>query len=375
MSAACETSGRAPRALKVLLVDDDEDQYVLTRDFLSCDVNVAFDVDWAASVDPGVRLLETGRYDVALVDYRMGEQTGLDLLASERVRRAGVPMIMLTGAGDEQIDGDAMAAGAVDYLVKQEVTAPVLKRALRYAVQGHRVLANLQRHEGSLRALLADSTDVILLVDVTGAILFASDSVEHVEGCRSRDLLGTTLTQRVHDDDAGRVREALAAAARNTRAAVTYRQQHRDGSWRHREATIVNRLTEAAVEALVVTYRDVTERERLSARQAKLAGIVEVSADAIFSRTLDGVIQTWNAGAERLFGYAADEAIGMPVSALPGPASHDVLPWLQSEIQAGRSVSEREVECRRKDGSCCSRCRNSSCDASHLCSSMQSRTP
>ena len=351
MSMAHQPPSTAP--LRVLLVDDDEDQYVLTRAHLQDDGSGLFDLDWAATFDEGLRRFETGRYDVALVDYQLGDRDGLDLLRTDAVRRAGVPAIMMTGAGSDIVDSMAMQAGAVDYLVKQEVTAPALKRALRYAIEGHRMLAQLRQHEGSLRALLEDSSDVILLVNPEGRVIFASDSVEHLEGCTAKDLLGRAVTDRVHPSDAGRLRAAVERCARAevARAFVEYRQQHLDGTWRHREATVVNRLAHPGIAAIVLTYRDVTERKQAEREHAHLAAIVESSADAIFSRSLEGDIRSWNSGAERIFGFAPEEIIGRNVADLVPPDDARDLPARFDRIRAGESLTQLEVTCVRKDGS------------------------
>lgn len=247
MNVDVTTNGLARHPpLRVLLVDDDEDQYVLTKELLDGSASWEFEIDWAANFDDGLRLLESARYDVALIDYRLGEHNGVELIRSDIMRSANVPAIMLTGDRDTGIDFEAMAAGAVDFVVKSEVTAPMLKRALRYAVEGHRVLTLFKQREGSLRALLEDSGDVILLVDRTGTIVFASDSVGHIEGCASSDMLGTNAFERVQSDDVDRVRDAFESCAceRVGRTIAEYREQHRDGGWRWREAALAEREAE-----------------------------------------------------------------------------------------------------------------------------------
>ena len=126
--------------VRVLLVDDDEDDYVLTRALLAEGFG-ALTVDWASTRAAGLAKLLDGDYDVALVDYNLGAETGVDLLRAARARGSRTPVIMLTGQNDRATDLNAMHAGAADYLVKGRVTGDLLERAIRYARERHRLLA------------------------------------------------------------------------------------------------------------------------------------------------------------------------------------------------------------------------------------------
>ena len=100
----------------------------------------------------------------------------------------------------------------------------------------------------------------------------------------------------------------------------------------------------------VVAYRDITERKRREEVHRNLAAIVESSSDAMMRSTLSGVVASWNAGAERLFGYSAEEAIGEEVGILAHrDAEYDSLHLLQ-EVRRGHSVSDHETVRLRKDG-------------------------
>ena len=127
------------RTLKVLLIDDDEDDFVMARDLLADIGGRKFTLDWAA--DYTQALDEAGRnaHDVCLVDYRLGEHTGLDLLTAARENGCRAPFILLTGQDSKEIDLDAMKAGAADFLVKGEITGALLARSIRYAIERKRV--------------------------------------------------------------------------------------------------------------------------------------------------------------------------------------------------------------------------------------------
>ena len=101
----------------------------------------------------------------------------------------------------------------------------------------------------------------------------------------------------------------------------------------------------------VWSFRDVTESTRAEGVRLRLAAIVESSDDAIISKTLDGIITTWNIGAERMFGYRADEVIGKPITILIPPDSLDEEPAILSRLRKGERIEHYETVRMRKDGS------------------------
>lgn len=129
--------------VRVLLVEDDEDDYVLTRALLTEGFGARLLVDWASTRAIGLTKLLDGEFDVALVDYHLGGETGIDLLRAARARGSRTPVIMLTGQSDRATDLNAMHAGAADYLVKGRVTGDMLERAIRYARERHRLLEEI----------------------------------------------------------------------------------------------------------------------------------------------------------------------------------------------------------------------------------------
>lgn len=130
--------------VRVLLVEDDEDDYLLTRDLFAELPAGTYQLDRAPDYAAGLAALAGCQHDVYLVDYRLGPQTGLDLVREAASRGCNSPMIMLTGQRERSIDLLAMQAGAVDYLVKDRLDAPALDRSIRYALQQ-------KRHEAEIR--------------------------------------------------------------------------------------------------------------------------------------------------------------------------------------------------------------------------------
>ena len=131
-------------AVRILLVEDDEDDYLLTRDLLSEGYGVRFAMVWARTWKDGLFQLTEGRHDVALLDHNLGGKTGIELLRTASARGCRIPVIMLTGQADRETDLQAMHAGAADYLVKGRVTSDILERTIRYARERHRLLDEIR---------------------------------------------------------------------------------------------------------------------------------------------------------------------------------------------------------------------------------------
>ena len=119
---------------KLLLIEDDEDDYLITRDLLRDIKDGHFDLKWTPTFEQGRSALEAEEFEVCLVDYHVGERSGLDLIQQARSQGCQVPMILLTGVGHRDIDIAAMRAGAADFLEKGQLTPVLLERAIRYAI-------------------------------------------------------------------------------------------------------------------------------------------------------------------------------------------------------------------------------------------------
>jgi diguanylate cyclase (GGDEF)-like protein len=128
--------------LHILLVDDDEDEYILIknlladRSYLSKDSQqIGFRLDWVPTYETALEAFQKDQHDVYLVDYHLGSKNGLELMQKAIHNGCKAPIIMLTGQGSYQVDMAAMQAGAADYLVKGQIDSQLLERSIRYAVE------------------------------------------------------------------------------------------------------------------------------------------------------------------------------------------------------------------------------------------------
>ncbi len=131
----CAVEGRP---IRVLLVEDDEDDYLITRDLLADIRTQKYDLKWADGFDEGVAAIPAYRPDVCLVDYHLGNRNGVEFLRHLVGMGCQAALIMLTGHGDREVDVEAMEAGASDYLSKGRIDSLLLERAIRYAIERKR---------------------------------------------------------------------------------------------------------------------------------------------------------------------------------------------------------------------------------------------
>lgn len=145
--------------IRIMLVDDDEDDYVVMREMLSDIKPWKVSLQWAPTYEQALRSIKPGSYDLCLMDYRLDRGTGLDLMHEIQKNGFKGPVIVLTGKGDHETDLKAMQDGAADYLEKSLVTPNVLERSIRYAIERAKTLEALRRSERQLRILSSKLMD------------------------------------------------------------------------------------------------------------------------------------------------------------------------------------------------------------------------
>lgn len=197
------------RPIKVLLVDDDDDDYVMTRELLSEVGTGAFELDWVFEYDKAIEAIEQRQHDVYLLDYRLGEQSGLDILRSVGGKHLQAPMILLTGQGDDLVDIEAMKEGAADYLLKSQLTSDMLARSIRYAMERSKTSQSLRESEERYQRLVELSPDAII-VHTGGTIVFVNRAgVELLGANSSEELIGKPFVNFVPTESRVSVSERI----------------------------------------------------------------------------------------------------------------------------------------------------------------------
>lgn len=144
--------------VRVLLVDDDKEDYTLVNRYLKKARTGPFDVQWVPGFEEALAAIETGSHNVCLLDYRLGELTGLDLLRKVQALGVDLPVILLTGRGSFELDIEAMELGAFDYLDKADITPALLERSIRYTIENHSARVALRKANEELELRVRERT-------------------------------------------------------------------------------------------------------------------------------------------------------------------------------------------------------------------------
>jgi PAS domain S-box-containing protein len=229
---------------------------------------------------------------------------------------------------------------------------PIFTGFLRDITERKRAEEALRLSERRFRALLENGSDAIALTKPDGTVVYASPATKRILGYSPEELVGQESFALLHPDDREHIAELYATLLQEPgRSVVTEcRVRHKDGSWRWIEGVGANLLADLSVQAIVANYRDVTERKQADESLQRFAAIVEASGDAIIGKTLEGTVLTWNSGAERIYGYAAEEIVGRSVALLIPPDRPREIPDILDRLKRGECVEHFETVRVRKDG-------------------------
>jgi PAS domain S-box-containing protein len=215
----------------------------------------------------------------------------------------------------------------------------------------------LRKQSEWLRITLASIGDAVISTDAEGRVTFLNGVAEALTGWTQAEAMGRPLPdifcivnertrQAVENPALRALREQTVVGLSNHTILIA-----RDGTERPIDDSAAPiRDGDGATVGAVLVFRDVTERKRAEEVQARLAAIVESSDDAIVSKTLDGIIRSWNAGAERLFGYTPAEAVGRPITLIIPPERQDEERAILDRLYRGERIEHFETVRVAKDG-------------------------
>jgi signal transduction histidine kinase len=245
------------RELRVLLVDDDEEEFVLTEDLLS-QASSSYELDWIGNIEDGLAEAARREHDVYLVDFRLGKSDGIDFIRQAHGLGCEGPFILMTGQGEVETDLIALRAGAADYVRKGGLTSELLARSIRYAIERH-----------GLQVRASES----MRLEVVGVL---AGGIAHEYNNHLAAIIGHLSLARDHRTDPGKIAghldEARAAAdhaAEITRRLLAYAQNFPVHA-------------RAQVDVFVLIERSVARARLLAGEHFPVEVAVEPSASSVF---------------------------------------------------------------------------------------------
>lgn len=188
------------QSVRILIIDDDEDDFILTSGFINSIEDRTFEIEWCFNYKTALEMLTSKRFHLYFVDYRLGAKTGIDLLAEAMKLNCEEPIILLTGKGNSAIDKQAMQMGAVDYLIKSELTPEKLERCIRYALERAASTKALRANERKYRNIFEKSKEAVFTTDLSLVFKDVNAAMVNLVGTDKNQLIKHTLYQFIDNE-------------------------------------------------------------------------------------------------------------------------------------------------------------------------------
>ena len=347
---------------KILLVEHDEDEYAFISRLLLDPGDTEFDVDWVPSYDDARAAIVRYHHDACLVDYNLGDRSGLDLLREMSGLNIGPPIILLSDRNEKIAPEDgggtiaaaALRAGAADCLAKDRIDRPLLVRAIRYAMERKRAEEVLYLREQEFKALVENSPDIIARFDSNLRHVYVNPAIETATGMRPQEFLG--LTHRELGGPAAVVDEWEKLLNRVFETAqeleIEYPFCGPRGNRYYHSRLVPEPGADGSVQFVLKVSRDITERRRIEEQLKLRDRAIQSSTDGIGiidGRDHDYPIVYVNPAFERITGYRAADAVGKTWRFMHGSEHQHELVILDEAMRSGHDANV-VIRSYRKDG-------------------------
>ncbi|MBO9363543.1 MAG: response regulator [Roseiflexus sp.] len=259
----------AAERISLLLIEDDESHVVLIERAFEAWQSL-FDLSVVHTLQEAYALLssDSSDFDLIVCDWRLPDGEGLELLTFNRA----LPVILMTGYGDERVAVEAIRSGALDYIVKSDAAFADLPHVAQRAIRQWRAIQAQRRAEQELREIEAryrliteNTSDLIAILDDQHRFQYISPSVTTLLGRTPEELIGQDAFFLIHPDDLPSSNEYWRAMLQRTCATATFRYRHASGAWRWIECN-VRAVEQGDRLTAIIVGRDITERRELEER-------------------------------------------------------------------------------------------------------------
>ena len=340
----------------ILCVDDDATGLRFRQLMLEAK---GYKVLLATSAQKGMEAFQSNPVDLVITDHLMGRAMGTEMAAALKRMRPHVPIVILSGSshppeGTENADAYVCKSEGPEALLNR-VSALLASAASRQENAEIRTdqLTALSRER--LAGILESVMEAVITVDSRQRIVLFNKAAESIFLCPSEQALGKGLEaflperfRAIHKEHVEGFRQT-GVTRRSMSSPGVLAGLRANGEEFPIEATI-SQVGVGEEKFFTVVLRDISERREAEEKQARLAAIVESSNDAILSKTLDGIVLTWNKAAERMYGYRAEEIIGKPASILLPLDRMQEENRILSQIRRGETIPLHDSVRVAKDG-------------------------
>jgi len=185
--------------LRILVVEDDEDDFLLINDYIKHLRAWKCEVKWIFRYDEAIEELSNNSYTICFSDYRLGAKNGIDLIKDMQERNCNTPVILLTGKGNYEIDIEATKAGAFDYLIKADLDEDKLERTIRYTLERISNLQKIKDSERKYRNIFEKSKDIVFIAGTDTTIRTINYAVTDILEISVEESIGKKLTDFFHE--------------------------------------------------------------------------------------------------------------------------------------------------------------------------------
>jgi PAS domain S-box-containing protein len=338
----------------ILIADDNADMRQYLGRLLAEKYQVITAPDgWAALV-----AIHSSRPDLILTDVMMPNLDGFGLLRELRSKpeTQTIPIIVLSARAGEEARVEGMEHGADDYLIKPFSARELLARVQTHLEMGrlrHQGEQELRRHRERFELVARASKVGFWFCDLPFDKLIWDNRVkEHFWLPPDAEVTIDTFYERIHAEDRERTRQAIeTSVSKDAPYDVEYRTVAPDKrvKWIRSIGRTFHDIAGRPQRFDGITL-DVTDQKRAEETTNLLAAMVTSSQDAIIGKNLDGIITSWNEGAERIFGYKSEEVLGKPITVIIPPDRQHEEPVILSRLRRGERIEHFETIRVRKDG-------------------------
>jgi PAS domain S-box-containing protein len=302
------------KSLRVLIVEDsEEDALFLIRNLKKGGYNPVYERVYTASLMK--KAINEKQWDIILCDYKLPGFNVTAAISILKETNTDIPIIIVSGIIGEETAIECMRLGARDYLMKDKLSrlCTAIARELEDAKvrkKGKRTKEKLLHEEHRFRVLAEQSSDIIVLFNPEGTILYENPAVEKILGFNVKERIGSSIFDLIHPDDLKIATDKFRIMNKKANALAErfeIRLRHKNGGWHTFEVTVSIIINDEKIEGGIINLRDITKRKQEEEEISKLTSVVRFSSELVNLATLDGKMIFLNEAGSRMLGIAPDK--------------------------------------------------------------------